>query len=301
MQWIPVIAGGLIGLWFAASSDAFLGFGAGAAVGYLLAQHRSLQNKVKELSARIDRSSEIPPPTEPRASIPESAPPLVRPLAETPVTPDPAAVAKKTVEQPGPQSRYGELRPASPGLRSPDPLNKIVEMAKRWLTTGNVPVKLGVIVSFFGVAFLLRYAVDQGFIVISIEARYLAVTAAAGVLLGIGWRLREKLPVYALSLQGGGIGMLYLTIFAAFRLHEIVPAPFAFALLLALTAFTGVLAVLQNAMVLATLGTVGGFLAPVLVSTGAGNHVALFSYYLLLNAAVVGIAWYRAWRLLNVL
>jgi uncharacterized membrane protein len=177
----------------------------------------------------------------------------------------------------------------------------MVEMAKRWLTTGNVPVKLGVIVSFFGVAFLLRYAVDQGFIVISIEARYLAVTAAAGVLLAIGWRLREKLPVYALSLQGGGIGMLYLTIFAAFRLHEIVPAPFAFALLLALTAFTGVLAVLQNAMVLATLGTVGGFLAPVLVSTGAGNHVALFSYYLLLNAAVVGIAWYRAWRLLNVL
>ena len=301
MQWIPVITGGLVGLWFAASSDAFLGFGAGAAVGYLLAQLRSLQEKVKELSAQIEHSSETPPPAEPRASVPEPAPPLIRPLAETPKTPAPATVAKKAVERPRARSHDGELPPASPGLRSSDLLNRLVEMAKRWLTTGNVPVKLGVIVSFFGVAFLLRYAVDQGFIVISIEARYLAVTAAAGVLLAIGWRLREKLPVYALSLQGGGIGMLYLTIFAAFRLHEIVPAPFAFALLLALTAFTGVLAVLQNSMALATLGTVGGFLAPVLVSTGAGNHVALFSYYLLLNAAVVGIAWYRAWRLLNVI
>ena len=95
--------------------------------------------------------------------------------------------------------------------------------------------------------------------------------------------------------------MLYLTIFAAFRLHEIVPAPFAFVLLVALTAFTGVLAVLQDSMVLAILGTVGGFLAPVLVSTGAGNHVALFSYYLLLNAAILGIAWYRPWRVLNVI
>ena len=210
--------------------------------------------------------------------------------AETPVTPAPVQVVKKTVEQ-----------PTSARLRSSGPLERIIEMAKRWLTTGNVPVKLGVIVSFFGVAFLLRYAVDQGFIILSIEARYLAVTVVAGVLLAIGWRLREKLPVYALSLQGGGIGMLYLTIFAAFRLHEILPAPFAFVLLLALTGFTGVLAVLQNAMVLAVLGTVGGFLAPVLVSTGAGNHVALFSYYLLLNAAIVGIAWYRAWRILNVL
>ncbi|MCZ6912955.1 MAG: DUF2339 domain-containing protein, partial [Proteobacteria bacterium] len=62
-----------------------------------------------------------------------------------------------------------------------------------------------------------------------------------------------------------------------------------------------VLAVLQNSMALAILGTVGGFLAPVLVSTGAGNHVALFSYYLLLNLAILGIAWYRAWRILNVL
>ena len=297
MQWIPIIVGGLIGLWFGAGSDAFLGFAAGAALGYLFAQLRSLQDKVKALSARIERSSEPRPP----ASVPEPESPLVRPQAKTPTTSVPATVAKKAVEQPAPASLSAEPRPASPRQRSPSPIDRLVEMAKRWLTTGNVPVKLGVIVSFFGVAFLLRYAVDQGYIVISIEARYLAVTAVAGVLLAIGWRLREKLPVYALSLQGGGIGMLYLTIFAAFRLHEIVPAPFAFVLLLALTAFTGVLAVLQDSMALATLGTVGGFLAPVLVSTGGGNHVALFSYYLLLNAAIVGIAWHRAWRLLNVL
>ena len=293
MQMMFIVIGGVVGSLFGAGSDALLGFGAGAALGYLLAQLRSLQDKVKKL----EHLSGARPPAEPLTKTPEAA----APPADTPVAPAPAAVVQKTVEQAAPASLAAEAEPVSPGIRTPGPIDKLIEMAKQWLTTGNVPVKLGVIVSFFGVAFLLRYAVDQGYIVISIEARYLAVTALAGVLLAIGWRLREKLPVYALSLQGGGIGMLYLTIFAAFRLHEIVPAPFAFALFVALTVFTGVLSVLQNAMVLAILGTVGGFLAPVLVSTGAGNHVALFSYYLLLNAAILGIAWYRPWRVLNVI
>jgi uncharacterized membrane protein len=286
MQWMFIIIGGVVGSWFSAGSDAILGFGAGAAFGYLLFQLRAVQDKVNKLSARIERSSDIRPAAEPLVSTPEAEPPVVEPPDETPIAPAPADVAKKAVEQPAAAAISAEPRPASPRIRTPGSLDRLVEMAKEWLTTGNVPVKLGVIVSFFGVAFLLRYAVDQGYIVISIESRYLAVTALAGVLLAIGWRLREKLPVYGLSLQGGGIGMLYLTIFAAFRLHEILPATFAFVLLVALTAFTGVLAVLQNSMVLAVLGTVGGFLAPVLVSTDVGNPLALFNYYLLLHSAI---------------
>ena len=61
------------------------------------------------------------------------------------------------------------------------------------------------------------------------------------------------------------------------------------------------LAVLQDARALAVLGIVGGFLAPMLASTGSGNHVALFSYYAMLNSAIFGIAWFKAWRVLNVL
>jgi uncharacterized membrane protein len=39
----------------------------------------------------------------------------------------------------------------------------------------------------------------------------------------------------------------------------------------------------------------------VLVSTGQGDHVGLFSYYLLLGAAIAVIAWKKAWRPLNLL
>ncbi|HBI8622161.1 TPA: DUF2339 domain-containing protein, partial [Escherichia coli] len=61
------------------------------------------------------------------------------------------------------------------------------------------------------------------------------------------------------------------------------------------------LAVKQNAPALAFTGSAGGFLAPILISTGQGSHVALFSYYALLNAGIFAIAWFRAWRALNLL
>jgi uncharacterized membrane protein len=52
---------------------------------------------------------------------------------------------------------------------------------------------------------------------------------------------------------------------------------------------------------LAILGFSSGFLAPVLTSTGGGSHVALFSYYTLLNFGILAIAWYRSWRPLNLI
>src|SRR5438309_10412955 len=61
------------------------------------------------------------------------------------------------------------------------------------------------------------------------------------------------------------------------------------------------LSVAQNSLTLAAIGVSGGFLAPILASTGLGNHVMLFSYYAVLNAGIVGIAWVKAWRILNLL
>ena len=48
------------------------------------------------------------------------------------------------------------------------------------------------------------------------------------------------------------------------------------------------------------MGTAGGFRAGAAVDR-PGNHVALFSYYALLNAGIFAIAWFKAWRPLNLL
>ncbi|HAO20787.1 MAG TPA: DUF2339 domain-containing protein, partial [Desulfobacteraceae bacterium] len=130
----------------------------------------------------------------------------------------------------------------------------------------------------------------------------LAAVAAGGIaMLLVGWRLRESRRGYALILQGGAVGILYLDLFAAAKLYHLIPMGLAFTLMTALVALSGVLAILQDAQGLAAFGAAGGFLAPVLTSTGGGSHVMLFSYYALLNLGILGIAWFKSWRPLNLI
>ena len=174
-----------------------------------------------------------------------------------------------------------------------------VHPIQQWLLGGNLVVRAGVVVLLFGFAFLVKYAAARN--LVSLEVRLAAAFAAGIGLLVLGWRLRDRRFAYAISLQGGGIGVMYLTLFAAARLFQLVPIPMVFGLMIGLVFFSGVLAVLQNAAAMAVIGAAGGFLAPVLLSTGTGSHIMLFSYYALLNAGVFGIAWFRAWRWLNLL
>lgn len=171
--------------------------------------------------------------------------------------------------------------------------------ARNWLLGGNALVRVGVVVLFFGIGFLVKFAAEHARL--PVELRYAGIALAAIVALAVGWRLRTRRPEYGMALQGLGIATLYLVIFAAFRLHDLLPGGLTLALLVAVCALSAAIAILQNARSMAVIGISGGFLAPVLASTGGGSHVALFSYYALLNAGVFGIAWFRAWRPLNVL
>lgn len=181
----------------------------------------------------------------------------------------------------------------------PDITDKAWSYIKSYFTGGNLFVRVGIIILFFGVSFLLKYVSDRGFF--PIEYRLMAVVAAAIFLLGLGWRLRHKNPTYALLLQGAGIGILYLDIYAAFSMYHLLDALPAFVLLFVVSMLSAALAVLQDSKSLAVLGFSGGFLAPVLASSGSNNHVGLFSYYAVLNIAIVAIAWFKAWRPLNLL
>jgi uncharacterized membrane protein len=191
-------------------------------------------------------------------------------------------------------------RPTRPDR--PDFVSTLWERARGWLFGGNTVVRMGVLVLFVGLAFLAKYAIDHA--LLPPELRLAAVGAAGIALFAGGFRLGGKSPdklAYALTLQGAGVAVLYLAVFAAFRLYQFLPAGAAFAALGLVCAFAAVIAVAQNAAVMAFIGFAGGFAAPILVSTGQGNHVGLFSYYLLLGVAIAALAWVKAWRSLNLL
>lgn len=177
--------------------------------------------------------------------------------------------------------------------------SRVVNYIHDYFSKGNIIVRVGAIILFFGVAFLLKYATENAYL--SIEVRLLGVAAGGLALLIYGWKLRNKNQGYGLILQGAAIGVLYITMFVSFRLYSLLPAGIVFSMLILFSALAMTLAVLQNSHSLAVLSITGGFLAPVLTSTGSGSHVALFSYYAILNLGIFGVAWYRSWRLLNII
>jgi uncharacterized membrane protein len=322
MTFLLVVIGALLGAFVCAGvfqeSVALTGTLFGALIGLLLAQLARLRQRLgaiehsvlslREAALRAEHAAAIPAaPIVPSPAVPATTPIRAAELSAAPLASLPteqAAAAAPSVVAPAPAVTartvpHPPYRPVPPS--EPDLLSRAVERIKRWFTEGNVPVKVGVIVLFLGVAALLKYASDAGWLRLPVSWRLAGIAAAALAALAFAWFKRASHRAFALSLQGGAIGVLMLDVFGAFRLYELLPAGIAFALLVAIVAAGGALAVLQDALALAVLAIVGGFLAPILISTGSGNHVALFSYYAVLNAAILVIAWLKPWRALNLL
>ncbi len=229
-----------------------------------------------------------------------SAPPL--PATEVPAE-DPWSVHTLPPEQDTVQAPPAPpAEPVQPDLALPGFVTEAWGAAKAWLVGGNTIVRAGVLVLFVGLAFLAKFAADNA--LLPPELRLAAVGAAGIGLLAFGWRLQSRQPLrtaYALTLQGAGVAVLYLTVFAAFRLYQLLPAQAAFGVLALICALSTAIALMQNALPMAFVGFAGAFAAPLLVSTGQGNHVGLFAYYLLLGGGIAVVAWLRAWRALNLL
>ncbi len=237
-------------------------------------------------SPTIERpaTSPIPPFA---ATAPAATPSTSRPIA--------AAATAATVAPPSPAMAPREAPPP----RAPSPPPAWLLHLKEWFFGGNLVAKIGLLILFLGVGFLLKYAAAR--VTIPIEFRLIGITLADIALLLWGWRIRQSRPAIGLPVQGAALAILMLVTFGAFRIYHLIPGGMAFALLFMLTAFTCLLAVLQNAFWLAAFGIAGGFAAPILASTGQGSHIALFSYYALLNAGILAIALMRSWRALNLL
>ncbi len=212
-----------------------------------------------------------------------------------------ATLASSTAQQPAqPAAKTRDLPPKpSSAAAKPSPIELALKAAQDWFMGGNTIVRIGLVILFIGLSFLARYAAAAG--ILPVELR-LAVIGAVGIaLLVIGFKKRTDKPGFALALQGAGVAVMYLTVFAAFRLYGMLPALMAFGLMLVVCALSCALALLQNSRALAVAAFAGGFAVPILLSTGQGSHVGLFSYYMVLNLAILYIAYKRSWRVLNML
>ena len=255
----------------------------------------SLKGETSEARVMEEPAREQPQPT-PEAEVAqvEAQPPLEEPKPEEPApvaapiptpvpepAPEPIAVS---VAEPTAGVTDEALAPATPSLLSR-------------LLAGNIVAKVGAIILFFGVGFLLKFAYDRA--MFPPELRLAGVGLAAAALFALGWKLIEKRRLYALILQGVASGLLYFDVYFALKIYGFIGPALGFSLFTLLGIFTTLIAVRQDAKPMALLGLTGAFMAPMLAATGSGNYVFLFSYYLLLNLFILAVSWFKAWRELN--
>ena len=162
---------------------------------------------------------------------------------------------------------------------------------------GNWFNRIGIIAVALGVGFFLKYAFDNKWI--GPWGRVMiGIAIGLGFLIG-GERLRPRYHNYAYGLTGGGILILYLSFFGAYRFLELLQPVPAFICMALVTATASLLAARYNALPIAVLGLIGGFLTPPLLSTGVDNEAGLFGYIALLDLGVLALAYSKQWRSLN--
>jgi uncharacterized membrane protein len=157
---------------------------------------------------------------------------------------------------------------------------------------------LGIIAVTLGVGFFLKYAFENEWI--GASARVLLGGAAGCGILALAERLRARdYRSYAHVLTGGGILILYLSVYAARALYGLVGVAPAFALMCVVTTTAVLLAVRHDARSIAVLGLIGGFMTPALLSAHVDRQLALFTYIAFLDAGVLALAYFKRWHVLN--
>jgi len=235
-------------------------------------------------------------PTAPKVEPQVTAPMRVEPTPPAPVsTPEPVA-------SPLPRAAAGSAPPPLPLAPSPEPDQvRPVRPAINWEQFMGVKLFawLGGLALFLAVAYFVKYSFEHNLVPPQVRVALGYLTGLA-LLVG-GMKLHSRrYRVTAETLCATGAVILYAATFAGhavyhFPLFGQVPT---FLLMTLITATAFLLAVRLNALVVAVLGMLGGFLTPVLLSTGEDNPAGLFTYIALLDVGLIAVAWRRRWSFL---
>ena len=179
------------------------------------------------------------------------------------------------------------------------PLGRVVpqwlnDLNCEWLLGGNWLAKIGVVALVFGIGFFLKLAFDNNWIG---ETGRVALGLGLGLaFLGAGEYWQKRYPIWSQPITGGGIAILYLSIFAAFSFYQLIPPLPALGLSFLVTVTGAGLALRNESMAIAVLGIMGGFLTPVLLSEHLPDERILLAYVLVLDLGVLALATFRNWR-----
>ena len=114
-----------------------------------------------------------------------------------------------------------------------------------------------------GLGFFLKLSFDNNWI--GDTGRILLGIAAGMALLGTGEYAQRRVPLWAQAVTAGGAAILYLSIYSAFALYQLIRPEAALLFLAVVVGLAGLLAIRYESIVIGFLGIIGAFIAPVLL------------------------------------
>ena len=158
---------------------------------------------------------------------------------------------------------------------------------------------IGGLALFIGVAFFVRYSFEHNLIPPWVRVMLGMLTGLGLVGGAVTLLRRQQYVIPAQSLCATGIVILYAAVFGACPFYQLIGTKTAFLGMSAITIGAFLLAAWFDALVIAILGMLGGFLTPYLLRTGQDVPFALFSYIALLDAGLIALALRKRWNFLT--
>lgn len=159
--------------------------------------------------------------------------------------------------------------------------------------SGKILGRLGIAAVVIGMAFFLKYAFDNNWVG---PAGRIMIGLAIGIaVMGMGQWLRKKYLGYSDLLMGGGMAIVYLSIFASYGLYHLVDPFTAFFGMVVITAVGVIISIINATEALSVIALVGGFVTPFLIGSELLGPWIVFTYITILNAGILGILFYKKW------
>jgi uncharacterized membrane protein len=261
-----------------------------------------LRSEMRVLRARVDRVATVAPATaEPSRAAPTADAPSAAPVrrAAPPVVPTPPA-APVTVTPVLETPPIGDVPPASVAAGSPPPVipRRPAPPPPNRDFASNLGPKLlagsGGLAFVVTLALFVKYAWDNDWV--GPTGRVLSGALFGLGLLAGGVRLmrREYRPL-GQALAGAGLAGLYSSAFAAHAFYHLIPREASGVLMVAITANAVLLAARLDARILAALAWIGGYMTPLLLSTGEDKAIALFLFLAVLDAGALVLDHRKPW------
>lgn len=158
---------------------------------------------------------------------------------------------------------------------------------------------IGAVALVLGIGFFLKLAFDNNWI--GDTGRVTLGIVAGLALLGAGEYASRRVPIWSRPVTAGGAAILYLSIYAAFGLYQLIRPDVAFLFLSLVVALAGLLALRYESIVIGVLGIIGAFLSPVLLGPNLPDDRLLLVYIIVVDLGILGVSTFRNWRWFSLL